>query len=92
MFTPDPFFFHPGSDFFHPGYKVDKIPVPYPYPKKQFLSSRKNDLGYASRIRIFSISDPSRNQGLKKYWFTDPDPQHCCEQEVVQTSPDVSYF
>jgi hypothetical protein len=67
----------PGSEFYHPGSSAEKILDPGSgssskslnifNPKKLFLSSRKNDLGCSSRIRIFSpyrIRIPS--PGVKK--------------------------
>ncbi len=46
-------FFHPGSDFFHPGSASSIL------TKKWFLSSRKYDLRFSSRIRILKFY-PSR--------------------------------
>ncbi len=51
--------FHPGSEFFHPGYEFfpSRIRIKefkYFNPKKLFLSSRKYDPGYSSRILIFT--------------------------------------
>jgi hypothetical protein len=80
MFIPDPNFFHPGS-------RVKKIPGSVSassnlsiLTKKLFLSSRKYDPKYSSRIGIpdpdldfLPIPDPG-SRGQKK--APDPDPQH----------------
>ncbi len=50
--VPDPNFFYPGSKFFHPGFRIFIKDFKYINPRKWFLSSRKNDPGCASRIRI----------------------------------------
>jgi hypothetical protein len=62
MFIPDPTFFHPGS-------RIRIKEFKYLIPKKWFLSSRKYDPGYPSRMLTFypfQIPDP----GVKKA----PDP------------------
>jgi len=56
MFIPDPIshirlFFHPGSDFYHPGSRI-RIKEVSILAQKWFLSSRKNNPGSSSRIRI----------------------------------------
>ncbi len=77
MFIPDPTFSHPESRIHIKEFKYGT----YFNPKKIFLSSRKNDPGYSSRIRIpeseFFTHPESRIQGLKKQRIPDPDPQHC---------------
>jgi hypothetical protein len=61
MYIPDP-----GIGFFFSGSRVKKIPNPDPHQRikvfftlKKFLSSRKYDPGFSSRIRIL-IFYPSR--------------------------------
>ncbi len=59
---PDPNFFHPGSKF-----SPSRIPIKefkYFNPKNCFLSSRKYDPCFSSRILVFY---PSRIQGSKKH-------------------------
>jgi hypothetical protein len=71
MFKPDP-----GPEFFNPGSRIraKKIPDPDPHLRikysifnpKTVLSSRKNDLGYSSRIRIFFSPSRIPVPGVKK--------------------------
>jgi hypothetical protein len=76
MIIPDPTFSHPGSEFF-----PTRIPDPHQRiyvfnPNKWFISFRKYDPGFSSRIRILTFYS-SRIHGVKKAPDPDPDPQHC---------------
>jgi hypothetical protein len=69
MFIPDPgsdFFSipDPGPEFFHPGSRIRIKEFQYFNPKKWFLSSRKYDPGWSSRI-----PDPD------PYFLPIPDPE-----------------
>ncbi len=64
---------HQAIDLIHPSHRVDKIAFIRSHLVK-ITSSRKNDLGCSSRIRIFPRS---RIQGSKKHRIPDLDPQHC---------------
>jgi hypothetical protein len=62
FWSPDPNFFHPGSEFFP--FRIRIFSIPDPHQKhlsiliqKWFLSSRKYDPGCSSRIRIPNL-DP----------------------------------
>ncbi len=68
---------------YHPGFRVRKILDTYVcvsmnLSKKVFTSSRNNNLGCSSRIRIF----PIRIQGSKKHRIPDPDQQHWILDQV----------
>ncbi len=76
------------NQIFYPGTWSKRFRIPDPDPhqriqvfltKKLFLSSRKYDPGFSSRIRIL-IFYPSRIQGSKSHRVPDPDPQHCAVQ------------
>jgi hypothetical protein len=73
----------PDPTFFHPGYRIRIVPIPdsasasekceNSNPKKWFLSSKKYDPGYSSRIRILTFY-PSRIRILTFYPSRIPDP------------------
>ncbi len=80
---------YPGSYFFpsrirtvyipDPGSASKNLSILTPQKKeKWFLSSRKYDPGYSSRIRMPTFY-PSRipDPGSKRHRIPDPDPQHC---------------
>jgi hypothetical protein len=69
---PDMTFSIPDTNFFHPGSRIRIKEFKYFNPKKWFISSRKYDPGYLSRIWIRILTFyPSRIQGSKRYV---PDP------------------
>jgi hypothetical protein len=77
MFIPDPNF-----SITDPGTKRFRIPTPDPYPRilsifNLFLSFRKNNLGYSSRIPNPYFFHP-------EFWMRIPDP-------VVKKAPDPGY-
>jgi hypothetical protein len=65
----------PGSELSPSRIRIKELK--YFNPKKGFLSSRKYDPGFSSRIRMLTFY-PSRIQGSKRHRISDPDPQHCC--------------
>jgi hypothetical protein len=67
MFIPDPNVFHPGS-------RICIKEFRYVNPKNDFLSSKKYDLGWSSRMRILIFTHP-RIQGSKRHRIPDPDPE-----------------
>jgi hypothetical protein len=83
MFTPDPTFFHPGSELSPSRIRIKEFKLFN--PKKWLLGSRKYYPGCSSGIPdpdadfyLFQIPDP----GVKKApdprsRIPDPDPQHC---------------